>query len=95
MSDHEKQQLLTATEVSRSLRIAIRTVQAKGQRWLETARRATDPNLPSSPSNGLKPIPVCATRYLYAPRDVEEYIHNATREALGVAAVPAHDGGLQ
>lgn len=83
MKEPAELKLMTATEAGAILRLKTRTVQARGQQWLIIASRKCAPELPSSPSNGLRPIPTCNARRLYDPRDVDEYLENATREFIG------------
>lgn len=74
---------LNTTEVAMLLHRANRTIQHWGQQWENMARASEDPLLPSSPANGLRRSGACAGRALYEQRDVNEYVDNAVREALG------------
>jgi len=86
--------LMTPQEVGRALRLAVRTVQARAQRWVRNAAARSDGNLPSSPGNGLRPVPVASHRWLYDPRDVAEYSANAAREFAGTT-LTVWRGGAQ
>lgn len=78
---------LKAAEVAEMIRVSARTVQLRGQLWLMCAEKAADPALPSSPWNGIRPLPTSAKRSLYDLLDVEEYLENSVREAAGFPLV--------
>lgn len=87
--------LLTAAEAGDVLRLAERTVQERGSKWMEKASERCDAELPSSPKNGLRSIPVGKHRRCYDGRDMDEYQENATREAVGAPLIAWRQGGVR
>ncbi len=72
--------VITALEVGVMLKVQVRSINTWAKRWEERG----DVDLPSSPSHGLRCIPLPSGKRLPDMRDLAELLCNAVREEIGV-----------